>query len=263
MQITEIRHGVPCWFELSSTDPDKSYAFYNGLFGWQRTDMDLGEMGTYSFLANDNGTIGAFCGMQPDLKSQGIPSHWQVYFAVDDCDASAKRANELGGTVLMPPFDVSQHGRMTVISDPTGAVFCIWQSKSQGGGNLVMFEDHAVGWVELATRETAKAKEFYRSLLGWTYTEKEVPPLESHYLEFSVGETPYGGILPMNDQWGEIPPHWGIYIMVPDVDACVARANELGGSNPVPPFDAPDVGRIAMIGDPTGAHCYVIQLNKQ
>ncbi len=262
MLITEMRQGVPCWFELASTDPDRSFAFYHALFGWNRTDMDMGAMGTYSFLLNDNGCVGAFCNMQEQQKSQGVPSYWGVYLAVDDCDASTARVEELGGTVIMPPMDVSEHGRMSVVSDPAGAVFCLWQPKA-GGGNFVMFEDHAVGWVELATRDTQVAREFYAALLGWQYTESPIPVANSgNYIEISAGDTRYGGILPMNAEWGDMPPHWSIYVMVPDVDACCASAKELGGSNPVPAFDAPGVGRIAMVTDPTGANCYVIHLNR-
>jgi uncharacterized protein len=263
MLITEMRQGAPCWFELASTDPEKSFAFYNSLFGWNRTDMDLGPMGTYSFLLNENGCVGAFCNMQEDQKAQGVPSNWAVYFAVDDCDATTARVSELGGTVIVPPFDVSEHGRMSVLTDPTGAVFCLWQSKSDGGGNFVMFEEHSIGWVELATRDTNKARAFYAALLGWSYTESPIPAFDAgNYIEISVGDTRYGGILPMSPEWGDVPPHWGIYVMVPDVDACCAKAKELGGSNPIPAFDAPGVGRISMVTDPTGASCYVIRLNQ-
>jgi uncharacterized protein len=262
MFIAEMHRGVPCWFELSSTDPEKSFAFYNGLFGWNRHDIDMGPMGTYSFLLNSNGCIGAFCGMQEEQKASGIPSHWGVYFAVHDCDAATAQVGNLGGTVIMSPFDVGENGRMSIVRDPTNANFCLWQPKG-GGGNFVMFEDHAIGWVELATRDTTKAREFYAALLGWTYTESPIPiPDSGNYIEISVGDTRYGGILPMNSEWGEIPPHWAVYVMVPDVDACCSKAKELGGSNPLPAFDAPGVGRIAMVADPTGANCYVIKLKQ-
>ena len=74
--------------------------------------------------------------------------------------------------------------------------------------------------------------------------------------------TPVAGVLQMTAEWGDMPSHWSIYVLVPDVDACVARAAELGGKVCVPAFDAPGVGRIARIDDPTGAGAYVIQLNR-
>ena len=63
--------------------------------------------------------------MQEEHKAQGIPSNWAVYFAVHDCDVATARAGELGGSVIMPPMDVSEHGRMSVISDPAGAMLCL------------------------------------------------------------------------------------------------------------------------------------------
>lgn len=261
MLITESPEGVPCWFELSSTDPQSSFNFYSQLFGWNRTDMDLGAMGTYSFLSNANGTIGAFCDMQPDLKAHGAPSYWAVYFSVDQCDASTSRAVELGASVVMQPMDVSSHGRLSILTDPEGAMFCLWQTRAQSG-DFVMFEDHSVGWVELATKDTAAARKFYGSLLGWTFEESEIPvPDSGNYVEISIGNTKYGGMIPMNAQWGDIPAHWGLYIMVPDVDACVAKAKSLGGEICLQPFDAPGVGRIGMVTDPTGANTYVIHLD--
>jgi uncharacterized protein len=62
--------GAPCWFELVSTDPGASATFHRELFGWTTVDMDLGPMGTYSFLRNSNGTVGALCPLPP-----GAPPH--------------------------------------------------------------------------------------------------------------------------------------------------------------------------------------------
>jgi uncharacterized protein len=261
MKVTETRPGIPCWFELSSTDPNKSFGFYHELFGWTKNDMQM-SMGTYSFLRNANGTVGAMWPMPSNQQAQGIPSYWGVYFLVDDCEKATAKAAELGATVCVPTMDVDGHGRMSVLADPTGAMLCLWQAAPQATGDFVMFEDHSVGWVELATRDSGKARSFYSALFNWSYVESPIPiPDSGNYTEISVHGTRYGGILPMNAQWGEIPPHWAIYILVSDVDACVKRASELGGKMTVPPFDAPGVGRIAMISDPTGAHTYVIRLN--
>jgi predicted enzyme related to lactoylglutathione lyase len=78
---------------------------------------------------------------------------------------------------------------------------------------------------------------------------------------FSVDDEKQGGLLQMNEQWGDMASHWSIYLRVTDVDATVAKAQSLGGSVCVPAFDAPGVGRIAMIGDPTGGYAYLIALS--
>jgi predicted enzyme related to lactoylglutathione lyase len=252
--------GAPCWFELASTDPGASATFHRELFGWTTVDMDLGPMGTYSFLSNTNGTVGALCSLPP-----GAPSHssWNVYFGVTDADAATRRARELGAQVVAEPFDVAEHGRMSMLVDPTGASFCLWQSRSPDAGDFVMFEDHAIGWVELASRDAIAARDFYVRLLGWDCEASRAPmPDGVQYLEYGVGGTRYGGILPMTAEWGDMPSHWSIYVPVPDADTCAARAAELGGKVCVPAFDAPGVGRIARVDDPTGAGVYVIRLNR-
>ncbi len=252
--------GAPCWFELASTDPGVSATFHHALFGWSQVDMDLGPMGTYSFLRNGNGTVGALCSLPP-----GAPPHsnWNVYFGVIDADAATRRARELGARVVAGPFDVAEHGRMCMLVDPADAPFCLWQSRSPDAGDFVMFEDHAIGWVELASRDGTAARDFYAALLGWDCAASKVPiPGGIEYTEYGVGGTRYGGILPMTAEWGDMLSHWSIYVLVPDADACAARAVGLGGKVCVPPFDAPGVGRIARIDDPTGAGVYVIRLSQ-
>jgi predicted enzyme related to lactoylglutathione lyase len=234
-----------------------SAAFLKAVFGWQKSDMDMGDAGTYSFLRNGTGTVGALCGQAP---GQAVPSAWNVYFGVADADAATDRARRLGAEILAAPFDVETHGRMSVLRDPAGAVFSLWQSRNPGSGDFTMFEDHAVGWVELATRDLSIARRFYAELLGWEFflSKADVPGGENR--EYGVGGTRYGGILPMTKEWGDMPSHWSIYVMVPDLEACLARVAEAGGKVCVPAFDVPGVGRIARIDDPTGAGVYVIRL---
>lgn len=253
--------GAPCWFELASSDPSASLAFHQALFGWTAVHNDMGEMGTYSFIRNRNGTVGALCGMPPG--SEGRPSNWSVYFLVENVDASVAQAQTLGGQLLFGPFDVPGHGRGAVLSDPAGAAFCLWQSAQSDAGDFVMFEDHAIGWVELATKDAPAAKAFYQALLGFCFhASGAAVPEGVEYSEYSVGDTRFGGVLTMTAEWGDMPSHWSLYVPVADVDACLARCTELGGQVCVPAFNAPGVGRIARLADPAGAGVYVIKLDQ-
>jgi uncharacterized protein len=258
----EMHTGTPCWFELTSTDVEKSFNFYSDLLGWSRQTMDMGPIGNYHFLANQKGTVGAMWSMPEDQKVSGIPSYWATYFWAPDCAALTAKAQTLGAQVVVPPMQAGEHGYMSVIADPTGAAFCLWQAaEGSAEGNFVMNENHSVCWVEVATRDVPAARKFYGDLFGWQYKESPIPGFDGlNYTEISLANTPIGGMMPMTAEWGEIPPHWAIYIMVDDVDATANKAAALGGAICVPPFDAAGVGRIAMVNDPTGAGTYLIRL---
>jgi predicted enzyme related to lactoylglutathione lyase len=108
-------------------------------------------------------------------------------------------------------------------------------------------------WHDLMTPDPAAAKAFYTAVTGWgTLTwEGSNPPYEM----WTAGETPIGGSmrLPAEAVAGGAQPHWLAYVTVPDVDATVARAKELGAKVMREPMDIPKVGRFAVIADPQGA----------
>ncbi|MCZ8166634.1 VOC family protein [Silanimonas sp.] len=249
--------GAPCWFELASTDPARSIAFAQAVFGWSADEQGM-PTGPYAFMANSTAAVGAICGLPPD--AEGAPSFWSAYFLVADVDASRAKAIALGATPFGEPFDAPGMGRGAVLADPGGAVFNLWQADASGGGDFAMFEDHSIGWVELATRDVDAAQRFYGELLGWTFKDSANAPAGTRYSEYAAGDTHYGGLLQMTAEWGDLPEHWSLYAVVPDLDAALAATASAGGSVSVPAFDAPGVGRIARIDDPTGAGLYLIEL---
>jgi predicted enzyme related to lactoylglutathione lyase len=75
----------------------------------------------------------AGCTLRPDERSQGVPPYWMIYIAVENTDAAVVKAQQRGGKILAPAFDVMDAGRMAVVQDPTGAVFCVWQANKNAG----------------------------------------------------------------------------------------------------------------------------------
>ena len=67
--------------------------------------------------------------MQITEEMGEVPSHWMVYFAVSDCDASAEKVKSLGGNLRVPPTDIPEIGRFAVAQDPQGAVFSFLKFK--------------------------------------------------------------------------------------------------------------------------------------
>ena len=119
-------------------------------------------------------------------------------------------------------------------------------------------EPNAVLWVELATRDIARAEAFYGAVLGWRAEPFPAGPGQYRVLSVPGQQDGFGGLLEMDEQWEGVPSHWSIYLQVADVDATLDKAVALGGSVCVPAFDVPGVGRIARIDDPAGAGCYLM-----
>jgi len=116
--------GAFCWAELQSRDVDGSRTFYETVFGWTSETHQIGPpMGSYTEFAFDGQTLAGMLPMPPMVPAE-VPTYWLVYFAVDDCEQSLAKAQELGATVLVPPMDV-EVGRFSVLTDPQGATFAI------------------------------------------------------------------------------------------------------------------------------------------
>ena len=110
-------------------------------------------------------------------------------------------------------------------------------------------------WSELSTTDTTAAKTFYTSLFGWGVEENEVPGADEPYRMFTIGDRYVGGAFRQMDEERAqgVPPHWNLYVSVDDADGYAKRAEAAGGSVIAPAFDVMDVGRMAVIADPTGA----------
>ncbi len=112
-------------------------------------------------------------------------------------------------------------------------------------------------WNELMTTDMEGAKAFYGALFGWEFVEHEAAAMP--YSIAKLGETMVGGMMPKPDTVPAfVPPFWGAYITVEDVDMSAAKAVELGGKVLFPAMDIPGVGRFCVIQDPQGAVVSII-----
>lgn len=105
-------------------------------------------------------------------------------------------------------------------------------------------------WCELLTDDVAAAKAFYATLFGWTFVDN---PMGMDYTLIRAEDKEIGGIMAIPEAAKGMPPSWGTYVTVDDVDAVAEKAVELGGKVLVPPRDIPEVGRFCVIRDPRGA----------
>ena len=247
---TSYESGTFSWADLATTDPAGAKAFYAGLFGWEYDDMPVGGGGTYTMCRVDGKHVAALSGQRDEERDQGVPPHWNNYVTVHDIDARAPRIAELNGNLMMPPFDVMDAGRMAVATDPTGAVFMLWEPKNHIGAGLVNAPG-ALSWNELATTDVATAKQFYESLFGWTYEEIDMNGAGT-YTIIRNGDRSNGGIRAQGPQEQGVPPNWMPYFGAVSCEESAARAAEVGGRVIVPTMRVP-AGAFAAVADPQGA----------
>jgi len=242
--------GSFCWIELHTSDQNAAKSFYNALFGWQADDMPMGPNGFYTIFKLQGRDAAAGCTLRPEERSQGVPPHWMIYIAVDNADTAVAKAQQLGGKILAPAFDVMDAGRMAVIQDPTGAIFCPWQANKSVGIRIAHVHGTLV-WADLSTPDAKRASEFYSGLFGWQIAADPKDP--SGYMHIKNGEHFIGGVPPAAHRQPGVPPHWMAYFQVDDVDATANKAKELGAKLYLPPMSMEGVGRMSVIADPQGA----------
>jgi uncharacterized protein len=257
--------GVPCWVDTTPPDPDAAAAFYSDLFGWEVEDVTPAGSPTRYLIGRLGGRDVAGVGSQPE----GAPAAWNTYVWVNDADATAAKVRAAGGAVLSEPSDVGDSGRMAVVADPDGAVFCVWQAAQHRGAGVVN-EAGSLNFNDLNTRDIEAAAAFYSDVFGWEllpiggdfnvwalpgygdFLEERTPGMRQGMKEMGAPERFEDVVASVAPVQGDQSPHWGVTFAVDDADAIAARATELGGQVVVPPFDAPWV-RMTIITDPQGA----------
>ena len=216
VEKTKYEPGTFCWVELATKDGAAAKNFYASLFEWKVDDMPIPDGSIYSMLQKNGKQVGALYQLGP--QQQGVPPHWNSYVSVASADASAAKAKELGGKVMVEPFDVLDAGRMAVISDPTGAALSLWEPRRHIGAQVVN-EPGAFCWNELYTTDPRKAAEFYFGLFGWTRDARHMD-----FGEYVIFKNGNAQIIALS---GTISGHWS-------PSAFSARAN-CGAPVPVVP----------------------------
>ena len=136
-EFAGLRHGSFCWTEIASSDAEKCKEFYSNVFGWkfQGSNAATDGFAYHEFMAGSaDYPAGGLYELSAGLCGDGPlpPPHFMTYIAVDDVDASAEKAQSLGGTVLKAPDEIPNVGRFAIIQDPSGAVFATFKMAAGG-----------------------------------------------------------------------------------------------------------------------------------
>lgn len=256
--IEKHKPGNFCWIDLVTTDQNAAKKFYSDLFGWTPDDNPMGPDDFYTIFKIDGRQVGATYTMPAQQRAQGIPPHWLLYVATESADASAKRAAELGATIVAEPMDVFDAGRMAVVRDPAGAHVCVWEAKKHVGSRITGVPGTLCAADLVAAADQDAAAEFYDKLFGWQISKEDEEPGHSYYHIFNGGEF-IGGIPPASYAPKGVPAHWQIYVQVANCEASVAKAKALGARVYMPTMKVEDQGWMAIVADPQGASFAMFQ----
>ncbi|MFJ5775348.1 VOC family protein [Streptomyces sp. NPDC093094] len=260
MITTDFDPGSPCFLDLGTPDVPATAAFYRAVLGWDYESMGESEDMEGGMFRKD-GKIVAGLGR---LTEEGARSAWMIYYSVADADAVTQAVEKGGGTVRVAPMDLDEWGRMAQYSDPLGGQFAVWQPGTSKGVELVDAPG-SLSWTELYTSDAAGAKDFYRGVFGWTYSDMQLPGGGGTYSLITPAGLPeermQGGIMGMTEADLSLTggrPYWHPVFDVEDCDAAVAKVVENGGTVQMGPEDAEGVGRLAVCLDPSKADFVVL-----
>ena len=245
-------HGRFIWYELMTPDIARATAFYGDVVGWTASKMP-GDGMAYWVLEADGYGVGGVMELGDEHKAAGIAPNWTGYVAVDDTDASAAKAVELGGSVMREPWDVPGIGRIAIIQDPAGAVLAIMKPQPPPGGRPKA-PDGALGltlWHELYSGPTHEAFSFYAAMFGWTADEvHDMGPMGKYQL-FSNQDGQVGGMMRKPDHAPACV--WSFYVRIDEINAAAARLKAAGGQVLNGPMEVPGGDWVLQATDPQGA----------
>ncbi|MFI1397142.1 VOC family protein [Streptomyces sp. NPDC020681] len=253
-EATRQTPGTPCWVSLMVHGLDATQAFYGALFGWEFSPGPQ-QLGPYVRALIDGKEVAGIGRLPADRH---LPIAWTTYMATDNADLTAETIRSYSGTVGVGPLDAGDAGRMAIATDPTGAVFGIWQAAAHSG--IAIHGTHGTPvWNELVTAETSSVVKFYQAVFGYK-AEPAAPSdkdadedADEDYVTLLLDDRPVAALRGVGTA---LPRHrgtrWMTYFEVEDTDQAAEKVATLGGHVIEPPRQEA-AGRLATVADPEGA----------
>lgn len=230
------------WHELLSPDTAKAHAFYEKVVGWKTQPFEPNP--SYQMFAAPSGPLAG------SVQTDG-PPQWVPYIGSTDLDATLQQAQDLGGTIEVPPQDIPNGGRWARLKDPQGATFGVYWFNEKPAREKPPKRGE-FSWHELVTTDYKAAYEFYSKLFGWEIAgEHDMGHDVGMYFMFGRNGVPLGGMF--NLMPGMPAAAWTGYVRVKDVNKAVKKAKQAGGTLINGPMEVPGGDWIAQFIDPQGA----------
>jgi predicted enzyme related to lactoylglutathione lyase len=197
--------------------------------------------------------MGGLMTLPGEAKAGGTPPCWMSYIGTANTDETVRKAVALGGKIHKAPWTIADGGRIAILGDPQGAIFCIYANLKAADTPTAHALGHA-SWHELATSDFAGAFSFYQTLFGWhVVDDMDMGPGMGIYRLFAAegSNEQLGGMYTKPAQQPG-PPAWLPYIKVANIKAATDKARSLGATIMHGPAEVPG-GWITMGADPQGA----------
>jgi uncharacterized protein len=243
-------HGRFVWYALMTTDIEAAKAFYTKVVGWGTQDASTPGI-AYTLFTAGKASVSGLMDLPEDARKMGATPRWIGYVGVNDVDAAADRIKRLGGVVHVPPTDVPNVSRFSLVADPQTATLALFKWLKPGQQQPAeLGKPGRVGWHELLAADWEQAFAFYGELFGWQKADTDIGPIGTYQL-FSVGGQTIGGMFTKPPM---VPvPFWLYYFNIGDIDAAAERVRAGGGQILEGPVEVPSGSWIARCTDPQGA----------
>lgn len=247
--MTDSRIGQFVWYDLMTSEPEAAQRFYTAVVGWGTRIWEGPK--PYTMWVNGESPVGGVMDLPEQAREMGAPPHWLAYVHTSDVGATLKRAQGLGGRVLVEPQEIPSIGSFAIMADPQGAVIALFAPEGDSPGPAGPPKVGEASWHELVTTDHKAAFAFYSELFGWEKTDSmDIGPQVVYQMYGQQGRT-YGG---MFNKPAEMPgpSAWLVYFRVADLDKAVEVATSSGAKLMNGPMEVPGGDRIAQLMDPQG-----------
>lgn len=238
------------WYELATTDTEAAKAFYSDVLGWGTGEASApGSL--YTLFTAQGTPVAGLTKLPAEALKIGVAPLWTGYVAVGDVDATARKVELLGGTVQVPPRDLPNVSRFSVIADSEMATLIVVRGQRGGQHRSASVGVRGrVSWHELLAFDVERELSFYRDLFGWQKMESQAGP-HGTYQHFSDGTETIGGVGVRPAVWSR--SLWLYYFNVAGIDAAAKRVVAGGGQVLVGPFSVSNGTQVLQCRDPQGA----------
>ncbi len=238
------------WYELMTNDTETAKAFYANVVDWGTRDASIPGL-AYSLFTVKGTPVTGLMNLPEDARQARATPHWMGYVGVDDVDAAVHRTRQLGGAIRVPPTNIANISRFSVVADPQGATLALVKGMKPRQAQLTEPGTLGrVGWHELFAADWEQAFTFYSELFGWEKKDTDVSPMGT-YQQFAAGGATIGG---MSTKPATLPlPFWLYYFNVADVEAAAKRVEDGGGKVLYGPTAVAGSACVVHCADPQGA----------